>query len=345
MKSVVIGTGTIAQEHLACLSQLEDVHVVGVCDLAAVSAEAAASRFNVPRWFTNHLQLLDETRPDVVHVTTPPPTHYDLAVDAIDHGCHAIVEKPITIGAEQLADLCRRARAAQRFLIEDQNYLYNSTFQALLRHVDDGRLGRVVHAEIVLCLDLGGAGGRVDDPNLPHPSHGLPGGVAGDFLTHLASLAFVLAGPHRSVHVVTNPEVAGGGTAPRNLHAFVTAEHATATLLFNCDARPDTFHVRVHGTKMRAEAHLFEPRLIVERPRGGPRPLTPLINGLGAARGAVGGALGGLRQKLAPGPTGGYEGLWELLRRTYKALRDGDDPPICMGQIEQVHRLVMDLVK
>ena len=88
---------------------------------------------------------------------------------------------------------------------------------------------------------------------------------------------------------------------------------------------------------------MYEPRLIVQRVRGGPRPLMPVMNGLSEARGAARGAVAGLWRKLAghPGP---YEGLAELLRRTYAALRDNREPPVGVRQIDEVNRLVADLL-
>ena len=79
----VIGTGAIAKQHLACLREMSGVVVTGVCDLSRAMAESAASRFGVGKWFTDHRAMLEELKPDVVHVTTPPTSHYRLAKDAL----------------------------------------------------------------------------------------------------------------------------------------------------------------------------------------------------------------------------------------------------------------------
>src|SRR6476620_10067799 len=101
----IIGTGAIAKQHLACLRELKTVQVTAVCDLSPSMAQSAASRFNVPRWFTDHRQMLSEARPDVVHVTTPPTSHYRLAKDALAAGAHVLVEKPATVEFAELQDL------------------------------------------------------------------------------------------------------------------------------------------------------------------------------------------------------------------------------------------------
>jgi len=76
----------------------------------------------------------------------------------------------------------------------------------------------------------------------------------------------------------------------------------------------------------------------------GPRPLIPLRNGRQAAKDNRRAAYGGLWRKLSGGP-GAYEGLWELVGRTYRAIERSAPPPISAQAIEDVNRLVADLKK
>ena len=122
IKAALIGTGQIARQHLSCLSELPEVEVVGVCDLSPALAESTAERFGIPAWYTDHRRLLDEVRPDVVHVTTPPTSHFPLAMAALDAGAHVIVEKPATVTRAELETLIGHASERGRVLVEDYNY-------------------------------------------------------------------------------------------------------------------------------------------------------------------------------------------------------------------------------
>jgi hypothetical protein len=93
---------------------------------------------------------------------------------------------------------------------------------------------------------------------------------------------------------------------------------------------------------MQAVANLFETRLTVDRVRGGPKPLRPLLNGLREGRDVRRAAFGSLKRKLSGGPAA-YEGLWNLLARTYRALGSATAPPITPQQIIEVNHLVDDL--
>ncbi len=344
MKAVIIGTGRIAKQHIKCLTETKCARIAAVCDLWPALAESTAERYGVERWFTDHRKMLDEIKPDVVHVTTPPTSHFPLAMDALNAGAHAIVEKPATVRFEDLLTLKQRASEQNRLLIEDYNYLFNGSVQKILSLITAGEFGEVTHVEAEICLDILGKGSPFTDRNAPHPCLSMPGGAIADFLTHLASLACLFAGPHRSVRTIWKKRKADSPLPSDEMRAVLDCERTTASLLFSAHTQPDVFWLRVYGTKMRAEANLFEPRLTIDRVRGGPKPLMPLMNGWQESRDVRRSAVGGLWRKLSGGP-GAYEGLWEFLQRTYASLDKGTEPPISIQQVEDVNRLVADMTK
>jgi predicted dehydrogenase len=337
MKAALIGAGQIARQHLACLRQLPGVELSAVCDLAPAVAECAAERHGIRAWYTDHAALLREVRPDVVHVTTPPTSHHRLALDALTAGAHVIVEKPVTATLEELQSLLARAREKGRALIEDYNYLFNTAPREIRRRVDSGEFGAVLHVDVLICLDILGPSGFAD-PNAPHPCLTLAGGAIADFLPHLASLAHFFVGPHLRAHSVWTKRKPS--PLPYDeFRAVVEAERGTATLGFSASAQPDAFWLRVYGERMQAHANLFETRLTFERVRSGPKPLRPVLDGLEEGRVVRRAAVGSLLRKFRGGP-GSYEGLFELLARTYRSLANGAPLPVSPEQILEVNRLV-----
>jgi predicted dehydrogenase len=337
VKAALIGAGQIARQHLACLQALPGVQIAAVCDLSPSVAEAAAERHRVARWFTDYRKMLDEVRPNVVHVTTPPNSHYRLALDALNAGSHVIVEKPATVTFDELDGLLHRAAERGLALVEDYNYLFNTPPREIRRLITSGEFGRVVHVDIAICLDILGPGGMAD-PNAPHPCLSLAGGAIGDFLPHLASMAHLFVGPHRRAQTVWTKR--RPGILPYDeFHGLIEAEEGTATVSFSSTAQPDAFWVRVYGERMHASANLFEKRFTIERVRPGPKPLQPLFNGLEEGRSIRRAAVGTLARKFRGGP-GSYEGLFELLAQTYGALAAGTAPPVDATRVIEVNRLI-----
>jgi predicted dehydrogenase len=339
VKAVLIGAGQIARQHLACLKTLPDVQMAAVCDLSPSAAEAAAERYGIPTWFTDHRAMLDKVRPEVVHITTPPASHFRLAMDSLDVGAHVIVEKPATSTFVELEALAQRAKERGRHVVEDYNYLFNHATLEILRHIGSGQFGTVTHVEALICLDILGPDGFAD-PNSPHPALSLAGGAIADFLPHLASLAHRFVGPHRTVKTIWSKR------KPTLLpfdefRGLVDAERGTAVLGFSSNSQPDAFWLRVYGERMQATANLMETRLTFDGPRNVPKPLRPFFSGLEEGAVIRRAALATLLRKFK-GP-GAYEGLWELLARTYRALAEGSTLPIAASDVLEVNRLVQAL--
>jgi predicted dehydrogenase len=340
--AAVVGVGAVAKQHLACLADLDGARVVGVCDLSPAVAESAAERFGVPAYYTDHRAMLAEVSPDVVHVTTPPAAHFQVAMDALAAGAHTIVEKPMVAAAGQLDELLDAAERLERVAIENYNYVFNPQVREVRRLAESGELGRLAHVEIDLAVDILGEGSPFADRNRPHPTLGMPGGAIADFLPHLASLAYFLVGPHRDVSAVWSKRRDDSPLEVDDMRALVEAERGTATISFSANTQPDGFWLRVHGSRMRVEANLFEPRMTIERVRSAPPPLFPVLNGLSEIAAVGRAAVGGLWGKLSGAP-GAYEGLWELIARTYDSIERGTARPVWPADIRAVNRLIADL--
>ena len=198
-----------------------------------------------------------------------------------------------------------------------------------------GQFGAVTHVTVLICLDILRPSGFAD-PNSPHPALTLAGGVIADFLPDLASLAHLFVGPHRTVQTVwtkRKPSILPFD----EFRALVEAERGTADLGFSSSSQPDAFWLRVYGERMQATANLFETRLIFDGPRNVPKPLRSFASGPTSRRAA----LVPLLRKFKG--VGAYEGLWELLDHTYRALADGTALPITASHVIEVNRMVQAL--
>jgi predicted dehydrogenase len=336
LRAALIGAGQIARQHLACLKTLSGVELTAICDLSPATAEAAAERYGARAWFTDHRAMLEKTRPDVVHITTPPTSHFRPAMDSLNAGAHVIVEKPATATFEELQALVRRAQETGRHLAEDYNYLFNRAPQEIRRRIVAGEFGAVTHVEALICLDILGPSGFTD-PNSPHPALTLTGGAIADFLPHLASLAHLFVGPHRTAQTVWIKRKSS--VLPFDeFRAVLDAERGTASLGFSSGSQPDAFWLRVYGERTQATANLWETRLSFDGPRNVPKPLRPFFSGLAEGKTIRRAALATLLRKFK-GP-GAYEGLWKFLAGTYRALADGSVMPVTASHVLEVNRMV-----
>lgn len=92
---------------------------------------------------------LEDASVDAIALATPPRTHYELAIRAIDAGKHVLVEKPLAERSRDADDLCERARRAGVRLMTDHTFLYTGSVEKLRELRDRGDLGKVYYADSI----------------------------------------------------------------------------------------------------------------------------------------------------------------------------------------------------
>ena len=195
--------------------------------------------------------------------------------------------------------------------------------------------------EVQICLTLAilTPGSPYIDPNYLHPSLPLRGGVIGDFLTHIAYLAYIITGPVADLRTIWIKQTKDSPLPFDEFRGFIKGERATAYVSFSGNAQPDGFWVRVSGTRAHVEVNLFEPpRLTMRRVRSGERSLMRLVDGIAEGRDVLRGTVVGFWRKLAG--ISNYDGLPELISRTYDAIEKGGPPPVALDEIDAVAYLV-----
>jgi myo-inositol 2-dehydrogenase / D-chiro-inositol 1-dehydrogenase len=111
----VVGAGYIAGRHVASLSAIEGVRVVGVADPREERAQALAATVGA-RPYPDHRGMLDGERLDAVYVCVPPFAHGPPELAALERGLPLFVEKPIArdapVAEAVAAEIERRGVAA-----------------------------------------------------------------------------------------------------------------------------------------------------------------------------------------------------------------------------------------
>jgi predicted dehydrogenase len=340
--AVVIGCGAIAREHLAVLAELDNVDVAAVCDISPARAEAAAERFAVARSYTSHRDLLADIKPDLVHITTPPASHLSIAMDCLQSGLNVFCEKPMTMRYSDFSTLKQLAHEKQCVLMENQQNRFHSSIRRIEALIESGELGDVLDVQICLSLNITGPNSPYTDTNAPHFGSTLPGGVIGDFLPHIAYLAYMFTGRILEVHTTWAKHRKCSPLQTDEFRGMIKGERATAYVSFSGNAQPDGFLVRVVGTRMRVEANLYEPpRFVVKSSRKGEPALMTLLDGVIESRQVFMGSVTGFLRKL--GGTSSYDGLKEMISKTYRAIELGEAQPISLEEINATMALVADL--
>ncbi|WP_435136198.1 Gfo/Idh/MocA family protein [Actinacidiphila sp. bgisy144] len=225
LRTAVVGAGAIARgAHLPALAALADeggVQVAAVVDVAEDAARAAAGQFAVPGAFTDVGAMLDQVRPDLVVLCTPPALHREQAIAALRAGAHVWCEKP---PCPSLADYDAVAAAAGPAPgAPTASYVFQHRFGSGARHVrrllHEGAFGRplVAHCQTTWYRDAAYYAvpwrGRWDtEGGGPAMGHGI----------HQTDLLLDLMGPWQEIRAM----------AARLVHDVQTEDVSTAQVRF-----------------------------------------------------------------------------------------------------------------
>lgn len=86
---------------------------------------------------------------DVIVIATPVFTHYDLAREALEHGKHVWVEKPMTSTSAQAHALAELAEQKGKTLIVDHTFLFTGAVRMMRDLIQGGDLGDLYYFDSV----------------------------------------------------------------------------------------------------------------------------------------------------------------------------------------------------
>jgi scyllo-inositol 2-dehydrogenase (NADP+) len=127
--------------HAPIIRAVPGLQLAAIVERSGNSARAAYPDVRVVRSVS---ELLSIDSVELVVVTTPNPTHLDLARQCLEAGRHVVVDKPFTTTSAEAEELVRLAKERNRLITVYHNRRWDGDFLTLRRIVQEGKLGRLV---------------------------------------------------------------------------------------------------------------------------------------------------------------------------------------------------------
>jgi predicted dehydrogenase len=255
LKVAVVGCGKIADYHVSQIVRIPGCEIVGVCDTEPLMAKQLFDRFPVRGHYSDLTRLLSEQRPDVVHVTTPPQSHFEIARFCLLQGCNVYVEKPFTLNLEQAQILLGIAEASGLKVTVGHDDQFSHVARRMRALVSSGYLGGPpVHMESYFGYDLSDPSyARALLADKHHWVRRLPGQLLHNIISHgVARIAEFLPGdaPRVTAQAFVSPFLKDLGETElcdelRVLMA--TDDGTTAFFMFSSQMRPLLHQFRIYG--------------------------------------------------------------------------------------------------
>jgi predicted dehydrogenase len=256
LKVAIVGCGKIADSHAAQIKRIKGCEIVGVCDREPLMARQLYERFPIKRYYSDLTELLNGARPDVVHITTPGQSHFDIAKQCLESGCHVYVEKPFTLNEEEAKTLIALATDLGLKLTVGHDDQFRHAARRMRALVQSGFLGGgPVHMESYFCYELGGAYAAALLSDKQHWVRRLPGQLLHNIISHgIARISefITTTSPQVIAHGFTSPFLRSMGETEivDELRVIISEdERTTAYFTFSSSMRPSLHQFRLYGSK------------------------------------------------------------------------------------------------
>lgn len=197
----IVGCGAVAyKRHIPSFARLKNkVNLVAVCDRDDILAYNISDKYNIPSAFTTQSVMLKEKKIDVIDVCTPPQIHAPIAIEALEAGCHVLMEKPMALTVADCDKMINAAKRNNRKLCVVHNVLFHPPLIKARELFRQGAIGDFRGMRILLADPKDEMIMRKD-----YWVHKLPGGVIGETGPHPIYLSLAFLKNVRNVEVFTH---------------------------------------------------------------------------------------------------------------------------------------------
>ncbi len=149
MKAAVIGAGYWGPNLIRNFLAHDEIEAVVACDVDAERLKAMGRSFFNIDTATVANEVIDRPDIDIVVISTPVSTHFQLAKRALEQKKHCFIEKPMTASSAEAAELIELAERNHVKLFVDHTFIYTGAVMKMKELISSGRLGEIYYFDSV----------------------------------------------------------------------------------------------------------------------------------------------------------------------------------------------------
>lgn len=254
LKVAIVGCGKMAEMHATIINQLSEAELIATCDSEILMAKQLAERFGAEQYYDDINKLIEEARPDIVHIITPPQSHYDIGKLCLESGINIFVEKPFTINSHEAEALLALAEAKKLRVTVGTDEQFSIVAQKARNLIKKGWIGeKPVHLEVYYCYDMSDE--RYTRSFLKNKSHWiwkLPGQMIQNIIPHaIMKIAEYIDEDFNLISLGFTSNYfkrLGGGQLIDEIRAIIIdKDNTTAFLSFSTQIKPAMIQFRIFG--------------------------------------------------------------------------------------------------
>jgi predicted dehydrogenase len=338
LKVGIIGGGHIVtHRHLPVFRKIENVEVVAICDKNEQTAKKVAKDFAIDHSYSDLSAMLKENL-DVVDVCTPIQIHAQLAMEAMESGCHVLSEKPLAMTVEDVDRMYETADKKHVKLCVVHQNIFNPVVRKAKRLVDEGAVGDLISVDVgtsvtrdyQLCLDKN------------HWSHKLPGGIFFETIPHPVYLLQLFLGNIEPTCVIAE-RLHFSWMKADEIRVLIKGKKTVGSLMASCNPPFHTDTLNIVGTKLGLQIDLWA-RSMIKYGRRTEDPYSIGMNTLGLAWQSFG-LVGTTAKNALIMATGGIKvsAHYGFIQEFVNSVINDTKPPVSRNEARETVRVVAEI--
>lgn len=340
LKVGIVGCGAIATiRHIPAFQKLGGkVELRAVCDKNTDLATKVAGQNNIPGVYEDIAQMLSSEKLDIIDICTPPQIHAPLAIQAIEGGCHVLLEKPMALKASDCDDMIAAARRHKAKLGIVHNQLFYPPVVRARELVARGAIGDFIGMKIYM-----------SDPademimRETYWVHKLPGGVIGETGPHPVYKSVAFIGSVNSVEVAASRRLEHPWAPYDEFRIDLDGEKGYSSIVISYSSRRRASTIDILGTEGSLHLDLLSMVLVREWKNASMKPTALAWAALGTACRTASGVAGNAIRVLTG--RGEFYGHNIIVSQYVDSVLNDTDPPITDEEGRQTTRALEMVVK
>jgi predicted dehydrogenase/nucleoside-diphosphate-sugar epimerase len=244
-KIAIIGAGFIADYHIKALKRLRKVEIAAICDTNESRAKTLEKKYQIPKIYTQLMEMLNQENLDAVHILVPPHAHFPLAKEILSRGIHVFLEKPMCTSSKECEELISIAKKADAKIGINHNFLFYPIYECLKKDLKSYKLGPIDQITINWFRDFEAVRSGSVTPWLDNN----PENVFIEIGSHLTALALDLFGelPRFTVETGSPIELNNGTQLMRRWIVLSQSEKSAIEMKMSLLPGYDDFTIQVRG--------------------------------------------------------------------------------------------------
>ena len=153
----IIGAGFARTTQIPGFRDCMGARVIAIASKHKERAETVAKEFDIPNVHADWREIVERDDVDLVSVVTPPSTHMEMTLAALENGKAVLCEKPMAMNVAEARRMVEAAKSAGVLALIDHELRFLKSRRTMRSMLMNGAIGTVRHCHYAFRSDYRGA--------------------------------------------------------------------------------------------------------------------------------------------------------------------------------------------